>query len=888
MTTVKKTFLLAFAWLSLGFSPACFVNSEFSQKSQPLVVAVCPPNPSTVQNLTLDFDGNCVTDTAETSSVLIQWFKDQREFGDTSKDDRILVSSQTEKGEVWSAKVYDLDGVLLAETASVTIQNSPPSIQQLKVMPSNPTSSEVVSAVITGEFDPDGDVVRLEYLWQTNTSSMTWSSSEISPSVTTKGQDWTVTVTPFDDEGLAGQSLKLTSPVTIRNSPPTGEISFFPRAPTSIEDVVASVDTSDEDDDETTVTFAWEHPSKETFVGATLAASMTSRGESWTVVAEISDETDTTTLRKSIVIENSLPTVTRLGIEPANPKTTDNLSLMFGLQDGDNETSDLYARVVWEEQTGTNKRYRGRTLTSTWTTRAEEWKVIVTPFDDKGPGVPAEEITVIVNSPPVIIDLTIAPSEPRTQDVLRPTIQASDPDSDEVSFLYRWDELTGTNKTVTNTASLAPSNTLKDEQWQLTVTPKDIRLDGTLISEGQSRTSSSVTVVNTPPTPGVVVAKDAILFAHQASATREPVCDVVSLGMDADEPNEQLFHSLDWYVVETSIPSFVNTTAVTSTGVVETAGYDFVGRGLTNATDLSCRLHTQDQAGEIVTHTAQTNICLKEYVSFYLSNSSSSVGDHVILSEPTVAQAGLLDMDSEGTIETFVFWDGTRGGNLYSRWEQNSNDELEVKIYLNRISAGPFEGYGQAEALVVQAGGREAHMFDNGSPNNRNYSDNSLNRLLEPGTWNHIVLQWRRNPSTSQSDPPRQFQLRVNGGIEAADSSFGGLPQFSSTAGAYLGANVSRGGADQGFGGFDGAVADFRVSSIQRYDWNSYESNWRNFRNFTMDSSTKIFLPLDYKSNFTFPAGWETTGQANLGTQVQPLSFVLESHSPDFFRCLTP
>ena len=60
--------------------------------------------------------------------------------------------------------------------------------------------------------------------------------------------------------------------------------------------------------------------------------------------------------------------------------------------------------------------------------------------------------------------------------------------------------------------------------------------------------------------------------------------------------------------------------------------------------------------------------------------------------------------------------------------------------------------------------------------------------LLEPGTWNHVALQWTWN-----TGPGLTAKLWVNGYSEVtATDSDGVVPSFSSDTITYLGTNMSR------------------------------------------------------------------------------------------------
>jgi hypothetical protein len=102
------------------------------------------------------------------------------------------------------------------------------------------------------------------------------------------------------------------------------------------------------------------------------------------------------------------------------------------------------------------------------------------------------------NNPPVVDAVVIDQAAPRTDDVLTVTISASDPDGDELTYTYRW-RLGGVaipgQVGPTLDLSLAGNGDRGD-----VISVRVTAVDG--ISESAPRTSSQVTIVNSPPVFG--------------------------------------------------------------------------------------------------------------------------------------------------------------------------------------------------------------------------------------------------------------------------------------------------------------------------------------------------------------------------------------------------
>jgi len=83
-------------------------------------------------------------------------------------------------------------------------------------------------------------------------------------------------------------------------------------------------------------------------------------------------------------------------------------------------------------------RYGGDVMNNTETTSKDHWYVRVRGGDSSGFGNPTNSNEVIVDPPPIVNSVTLAPICPSVDDDIVGTIDAYDPDGDDITFWYKW------------------------------------------------------------------------------------------------------------------------------------------------------------------------------------------------------------------------------------------------------------------------------------------------------------------------------------------------------------------------------------------------------------------------------------------------------------------
>ena len=143
------------------------------------------------------------------------------------------------------------------------------------------------------------------------------------------------------------------------------------------------------------------------------------------------------------------------------------LPLTYDYQDDDNDP-ESGSIITWYKDTIEQSSLSGQSsISSTLTTRGEEWYAEVTPSDGKDEGDTQLSNTVsIINSPPTASNVMINPSEPNSADDLTLVYSTSDADQDSVSVSsVRWYVNDVRESTFDDTLTISHIATRADDQW---------------------------------------------------------------------------------------------------------------------------------------------------------------------------------------------------------------------------------------------------------------------------------------------------------------------------------------------------------------------------------------------------------------------------------------
>jgi hypothetical protein len=462
---------------------SCTSNVLYSVGSPP-TVALYEPGAGTVHNLndSVYFEA-LVQDGEDPPSLLqVEWISnvDGTFFTDVANSSGLsaLNYNQLSAGShSVTVKVTDTDG--LYDTAITNIRiNTPPTPPTVQFTPPIAGTNDSILGVASGSTDVDGDPVSNLYDWRLNGVSMGNTTAQLPSSATTKGQTWTLRVTPND--GFVDGTFTDAS-ITIANTAPIiSLVDISPQNATTQDILTCSQTSSDPDGDFLTESFAWR-------INGNLASSTTNTltgpfvtGDSIVCETTVSDGTDSSTLVSApLIISNGLPVITNVTLSPSNLYTNDLLTATVLAIDPDGDALSYTWDWSVDEGSGPTIVMTDTTNTPTSTLdgltyfdRGHTIGVLVTVSDGSSSASLQSASISVMNTAPTVFNAIITPVNPVAGlDDLECTVQSSDADGDAVNLTYSW-LLNGAS---TNYSSaIVPTSDIADgDIWVCTVTCDD-------------------------------------------------------------------------------------------------------------------------------------------------------------------------------------------------------------------------------------------------------------------------------------------------------------------------------------------------------------------------------------------------------------------------------
>ena len=258
---------------------------------------IIEPNPvSSGEQLTALITEDSTDPEGDPITYSYQWFVDGTAYpGGTTP---VIASGTTRRDQYWEVQVTASDPQTSGTpgTANVTIGNSPPRVDAVRILPLGPFTMDDLTARPTGWFDQDLDAEAYDYEWVIDGVADTEEATDTFPwEKTARGQQVRVTVTPKDDFA-SGEPVSSTL-TTIENSAPTGGSAVIDpevAEPTDTLFCIVDVASSDADGDPISYRYEWSKGGVlvSSLTDSTVLPLETSDGDIWTCEVFPTDGTD--------------------------------------------------------------------------------------------------------------------------------------------------------------------------------------------------------------------------------------------------------------------------------------------------------------------------------------------------------------------------------------------------------------------------------------------------------------------------------------------------------------------------------------------------------------------------------------------------------------------
>ncbi|MEN9786006.1 MAG: hypothetical protein RLZZ299_1270 [Pseudomonadota bacterium] len=533
---------------------ATVVASDGLHETAPVTVETTIGNAPPVATVTLEATapgpdqdvtarGRAVDPEGDATTLRYQW---TREGLVAPVEGATLPASETTQGQLWTVSVIPSDGVAegVAALASVRIRNHPPTVGRVTLDPSVPRTGDALVARVEDVDDPDGDAVALRWTFHVDDAVVQDGPSDtLPPGSAARDQLVHVVVTP--DDGFDVGRGRASSPVMIRNTPPSGAAATVVAADgsgivrRSTGATCAPAGWFDPDNDPERWTFAWSRNGAPLSVAtATVDTAGWARGDTVACTATPRDATDVGVPLTSATrtLGNTPPTLSGATLSTSSPAAGDTLAVtLVALADADGDAvTPGYAWFVDGVQRGA-----GPGFDTTGLRRGQRVAVRVTPWDGQDAGTPVDsDEAVLVNAAPRLDAVTLVPASPTTNTVLRADVQATDGDADPLVYAYAW---TVDGVPVDgNDAPTLDGAAAFDKGDTVTVSVRVRDPEG---AEDGPLPSAAVIVADTLPSPPVLR-----LVPTQPRAGVDALdCEVTGGGSDPDA-GDTVAQTLQWYL----------------------------------------------------------------------------------------------------------------------------------------------------------------------------------------------------------------------------------------------------------------------------------------------------------------------------------------------------
>lgn len=347
-----------------------------------------------------------------------------------------------EKGYVFSVSAQASDGFLTSDVVTsdtVTVLNSAPTATSALLSPEPAYEASTLTCTGLGADDIDDDPVDFDYDWTVNGVEVSVSGDTLDGDSFSRGSVVTCTATP--DDGDATGTAQTSNAVTISNTLPLLDlVDLSTSAPTKVTGISCTPSGwSDDDGDSAAYTYAWYVNGTSVGTSTSVSGSTLTRGVSVYVAVTPYDSygSGTPVNSDTVIVQNSLPTISSVGLTPS-PMYTDSIATCTpsGYADLDGDTAAYtYAWYLNGVAIGAST---SLLIGSTRFDKADRVYCAVTPSDGYEDGALVKSSIVTVSNSAPVVDAVLASSSTIAECDEIQLDGSATADADDDALTYAW------------------------------------------------------------------------------------------------------------------------------------------------------------------------------------------------------------------------------------------------------------------------------------------------------------------------------------------------------------------------------------------------------------------------------------------------------------------
>ena len=434
---------------SSGLSTQQRLEITVNAAPMPPEVQIVPLEPMSGEQLQVQISGGFDPEGSPVNFA-IEWVRNGTVVDMDLTDEALIPEGLTQKGDDWSVKVWASDGATLSEmvTDSVRILGSKPQLSDLLIESNNePLTNSSLLVCSANVDDRDGDAIETSIHWRVQEAGVlsdilhTGENFQLDGDTCSPDAFIVCQVEATDEDGTSSENIS----VGLTNRQPSVVSHIIePNSGVRAGDLlVCDAEVLDPDGSPVEKSYRWsrfrEGSGTTTVLSLNQTVQLTSdnalRGDIITCeVAGVDPQGLMVDSTVSVEVANTVPEIVDIGVTPVNPTALDAITCTATPFDPDYDAVTLdYAWTV------DGVLYPETSSTFTGSTPAGSVVMCtVTPTDDVSVGSSQSTSVTVINSAPIISDVSLSPTEVYTNDVITASVVSTDYDGDSLITIYTW------------------------------------------------------------------------------------------------------------------------------------------------------------------------------------------------------------------------------------------------------------------------------------------------------------------------------------------------------------------------------------------------------------------------------------------------------------------